>query len=78
MVQNLSLLVVVTVSSLCSIWLWWAKGLDWHRWHSVLYGLPWRLQQQSTLPVEHLGTPRQSGSPQFQKFLPGGKPVVHE
>lgn len=66
------------VSSFCSIWLWRGKGLEWDRWHRVLYGLPWELQQQSPLPVEHPGAWRQSGPPPFPQLLPGGESDVHE
>ena len=66
------------LSSLCSIWLWRGKGLDRHRWHHFLYGLPWQLQQQSQLPVEHPGACRQIGPPPFPQFLPGGESAVLE
>lgn len=66
------------LSSLCSIWLWRGKGLKWHRRHRVLYGLPWQLQQQSQLPVEHPGAPRQTGPPPFPQFLSGGESDVHD
>lgn len=66
------------LSSLCSLWLWWSKGLEWHRRHRVLYGLPWQLQQQSQMPMDHPGAPWQTGPPPFSQFLPGGESAVLE
>lgn len=66
------------LSSLFSLWLWWSKGLKWHRRHRVLYGLPQQLQQQSQMPVDHPGVPWQTGPPPFSQFLPGGESAVLE
>lgn len=72
-----NLLLLFTFRPLCcSIWLRWSEGFERHRRQPVFSGLPWQLQQQGQMPVDHPGAPGQTGPPAISQFLTGGERVV--
>lgn len=74
-----NLLLLFTFCPLCcSIWLRGSKGFERHRWQPVLSGLPWQLQQQSQMPVDHPGPPGKTGLSTISQFLTGGERALLE
>lgn len=74
-----NLLLLFTFCPLCcSVWLRGSEGFERHRRQPVLSGLPWQLQQQSQMPVDHPGPPGKTGPPTISQFLTGGERALHE
>lgn len=74
-----NLLLLFTLCPLrCSVWLRGSKGSERHRWQPVLSGLPWQLQQQSQVPVDHPCPPGKTGPPTVSQFLTGGERTMLE
>lgn len=74
-----NLLLLFTFCPLCcSVWLRGSEGFERHRGQPVLSGLPWQLQQQSQMPVDHPGPSGKTGPPTISQFLTGGERALHE
>lgn len=74
-----NLLLLFTLCPLrCSVWLRGSEGFERHRWQPVLSGLPWQLQKQSQVPVDHPGPPGKTGPPTISQFLTGGERAMRE